>query len=92
MTAAALFTAAHIPNPVLMPLVLVWGLVACTVFMRHRNVYALGIAHAVLGITIAITVPSTADHNMRVGLGYLTYRPHGITGETAPTPYRPSHG
>lgn len=73
---AALFTVAHIPNPVLMPLVIVWGLVSCAVFLRSRNLYALGLAHAILGICVAVTVPSTADHNMRVGLGYLTYRPH----------------
>jgi hypothetical protein len=34
------------------------------------------IAHAILGITVAITVPGPVDHNMRVGLGYLTYDPH----------------
>ena len=73
---AALFTVAHIPNLVLVPLVIVWGLVSCAVFLRNRNLYALGIAHAILGICVAVTVPSTADHNMRVGLGYLTYRPH----------------
>jgi membrane protease YdiL (CAAX protease family) len=77
LVAVGLFTVAHIPNPVLLPLVAVWGLVACAVFLRHRNVYALGLAHAVLGICVAITVPSPVDHNMRVGLGYLTYRPPG---------------
>ena len=74
--AAVLFTIAHIPNPVLMPLVVIWGLVSCAVFLRNRNLYALGLAHAILGVCVAVTVPSTADHNMRVGLGYLTYRPH----------------
>lgn len=76
LSTALLFTVAHIPNPVLMPLVIVWGVVSCVVFLRSRNVYALGIAHAILGISVAVTVPATADHNMRVGLGYLTYRPH----------------
>lgn len=70
---ALLFTSAHIPNPVLMPLVLVWGLIACVVFLRYRNLYTLGMAHAILGIAIAVSVPGPVDHNMRVGLGYLTY-------------------
>lgn len=74
---AALFTVVHIPNPVLMLLVVMWGLIACAVFLRCRNVYTLGMAHAVLGICIAITVPGQVDHNMRVGLGYLTYRVPG---------------
>jgi hypothetical protein len=34
------------------------------------------LAHAILGITVAITIPGPADHNMRVGLGYLRYNPH----------------
>jgi hypothetical protein len=33
------------------------------------------VTHAILGICVALTVPGPVDHNMRVGLGYLTYRP-----------------
>jgi membrane protease YdiL (CAAX protease family) len=76
LTAAALFSTAHLPNPVLMPITLIWGLAACLLFLRYRNIYPLMIAHAILGITVAMTVPGPVDHNMRVGLGYLTYDPH----------------
>jgi membrane protease YdiL (CAAX protease family) len=72
---AALFALAHLPNPILMPVTLVWGAIACALFLRYRNLYTLGLAHAIFGICIAVTVPAQADHNMRVGLGYLTYRP-----------------
>jgi len=41
--------------------------------LPYRNLYSLAAAHAILGITIAITVPGPVDHNMRVGLGYLRY-------------------
>ncbi len=71
--AAGLFAVAHLPNPVLAVLTIVWGTVACLVFLRYRNLYPLAIAHAVLGITIAVAVPGHVDHNMRVGLGYLKY-------------------
>jgi membrane protease YdiL (CAAX protease family) len=73
---AMVFALLHLPNPVLTPLTLIWGLTACLVFIQSRNVYPLAIAHAVFGICIAITVPASILHNMRVGLGYLTYRPH----------------
>lgn len=73
---AVLFATAHIPNPVLAPLTLVWGGIAGVVFLRYRNLYTLGLAHAILGICVAITVPSVMDHHMRVGLGYLNYHPH----------------
>ncbi len=76
LTASALFAAAHLPNPVLMPITFIWGFAACLHFLRYRNIYPLMIAHAILGITVAMTVPGPFDHNMRVGLGYLTYDPH----------------
>jgi hypothetical protein len=75
LLAASVFALAHLPNPVLTPLTLVWGLTACLLFIRWRNVYPLAIAHAVFGICVAITVPASILHNMRVGLGYLNYHP-----------------
>jgi len=73
--AALLFAAAHIPNPVLVVLTLVWGFIACPLFLRYRNLYALGLAHGILGICVAMTVPNAMHHHMRVGLGYLRYHP-----------------
>jgi hypothetical protein len=74
--AAGLFAIAHLPNPILSLLTIVWGTLACLLFLRYRNLYPLAIAHAILGITIAVAVPGHVDHNMRVGLGYLKYH-HG---------------
>ncbi len=76
LLASVLFALAHLPNPVLTPVTFVWGLAACMLFLRYRNIYPLMVAHAVLGIAVAMTVPGPVDHNMRVGLGYLTYNPH----------------
>lgn len=76
--AALLFTFAHIPNPVLAPLTLVWGLIACAMFLRYRNLYTLGVAHGILGICIAVTVPNAIQHHMRVGMGYLKYHQHAV--------------
>jgi membrane protease YdiL (CAAX protease family) len=77
IAAAGLFALAHLPNPVLTPATLIWGFAACLLFLRYRNVYTLATVHIIFGICIAITVPGPVDHNMRVGLGYLTYRPPG---------------
>jgi membrane protease YdiL (CAAX protease family) len=76
LAAALLFATAHLPNPVLTPITLIWGSAACLLFLRYRNLYPLMMAHAILGITVAMTVPGPVVHNMRVGLGYLTYSPH----------------
>ncbi|HEX7159023.1 MAG TPA: CPBP family glutamic-type intramembrane protease [Edaphobacter sp.] len=78
VAAAALFALAHLPNPILTPLTVVWGLAACVLFLRYRNLYTLAVAHAILGVTLSITVPAARIHNMRVGWGYVTYRPHGV--------------
>jgi Type II CAAX prenyl endopeptidase Rce1-like len=83
LAAAGIFAAAHLPNPILTPITFIWGLCACFVFLRCRNVYPLAAAHAILGITVAVTIPGPVVHNMRVGLGYLRYHtPRVPTPET----------
>lgn len=73
---AGLFAFAHVPNPVLAPLTVIWGFIVCAIFLHYRNLYTVALSHAILGICIAMSVPAGADHHMRVGYGYLTYRPH----------------
>ena len=86
---AGIFSAAHLPNPVLTPVTLIWGICACFMFLRFRNIYPLAVAHAVLGITVAITIPGPLMHNMRVGLGYLRYHvPHPHPPGLEPSPAR----
>ena len=70
---AGLFCLVHVPNPVLVGVCLVAGWMACEIFRRNRNIYALGVAHAILGLTIAITVPDDIQRHMRVGIGYYRY-------------------
>jgi len=89
VAAAGIFALAHLPNPILTSVTLIWGLVACFVFLRCRNLYPLMVAHAILGITVAITIPGPVMHNMRVGLGYLRYHaphPHSPGLEPSPPP------
>jgi membrane protease YdiL (CAAX protease family) len=75
IAAAVLFASAHIPNPLLVVMTLLWGAAACALFVRYRDLYSLGIAHGILGICLAVTVPSAVHHDMRVGLGYFRYHP-----------------
>jgi hypothetical protein len=77
LAAAGIFSLAHLPNPILTPITLVWGVIACVLFLRYRNIYALGIAHGIMGLCIAVTVPNSLHRHMRVGLGYLRYHPRG---------------
>lgn len=74
--ATLLFAFVHIPNPVLVPAVLIWGAIACLLYLRYRNLYAIAIAHGLLGMCIAVCVPNAVQHHMRVGIGYLDYPTH----------------
>jgi len=73
LAAAVLFAAAHLPNPLLVPLTLLWGFTACLHFLRYRNLIPLAVSHAILGIVLTMTLPGPANHSMRVGLGYLRF-------------------
>lgn len=90
VAAAGIFAAAHLPNPILTPITFVWGLAACFVFLRFRNVFPLAAAHAILGISVAITIPGPVVRNMRVGLGYLRYHaPHSHAPGLEASPPKP---
>jgi hypothetical protein len=75
IVSTGIFALAHLPNPILTPITLVWGAVSCVLFLRYRNIYTLGLAHGVMGLCVAVTVPNSLHHHMRVGLGYLRYHP-----------------
>lgn len=86
---AGLFAVAHLPNPVLTLITLVFGLASCLFFLHYRNLVPLAIAHAILGISIGVTIPGAIDHNMRVGISYLTYVEKPIAKTVLPKPQRP---
>lgn len=73
IAASGIFALAHLPNPILTPITLVWGAISCVLFLRYRNIYALGVAHGIMGLCVAVIVPNSLHHHMRVGLGYLRY-------------------
>ena len=74
LATALLFSAAHIPNPWLVPGTLLGGLFFCELFRRYRNLYPLGAAHAMLGFAVAEALSVVLLRHMRVGIGYLHSR------------------
>jgi len=54
-------------HPVLAPLTLVWGFAPAWFFFATGTCYPLAIAHAIFGISIAITVPVRWCGTLRVG-------------------------
>jgi hypothetical protein len=70
--AASLFAVFHVPNPLLLAVTLGAGIVSCTLYRRAPNVLVLGIAHALVSIVIASTLPLDVTHRMHVGPGYFS--------------------
>ena len=74
---AGLFSLVHIPNPILMPATFIGGLFFVSMFRRFRNIYPLALAHAMLGLTLAISIPDHWLRHMRVGLGFFRFHLQG---------------
>jgi len=74
LAASLLFAVAHIPNPVLVPLTLLAGLVLTELFLRYRNIYVLGVAHAIMGLCVAAAIPDQWTHAMHVGIAYYFWQ------------------
>jgi len=91
IVAAGIFSLAHLPNPILTPITLVWALIACVLFLRYRNIYTLGLAHGIMGLCVAVTVPNSLHHHMRVGLGYFRYHPGQFDRDPASHQIHPNH-
>lgn len=72
-TASSLFALAHLPNWFLMAATPVFGCAANVVYRRHRNLYFLGLAHALLGFTIFIAAPDSLIHRLRIGPGWFRH-------------------
>lgn len=70
---ATLFAVAHLPSPILTTFTLIAALFFCEMFRRYRSIYAIGMVHGLLGLTVSLTMPDSLLHHMRVGIGYLTY-------------------
>jgi membrane protease YdiL (CAAX protease family) len=71
--AATLFAVAHLPNPILTTFTFIAALFFCSMFRQYRSIYPLAMVHAVLGLTVSVTMPDNLLHHMRVGIGYLRY-------------------
>jgi hypothetical protein len=81
--AGLMLSMAHLPNLLLTVATLFWGVGACWLFFNYRNLYVVGLIHFLFGISLAVCVPSSLHHNMRVGRGYAHYRQVGDSPRNA---------
>jgi len=68
---AALFSGAHLPNGFLMAVTLLAGYASARVYLKYRNLYFLGLAHAAIGFLLFLVVPDSISHHLIVGPNLL---------------------
>jgi hypothetical protein len=68
--AGALFAAAHIPNPILVPATFLWGTVSTRMFEARPSVPVLGVTQAILSAMLYVATPVALNGQFRVGPGY----------------------
>lgn len=71
----ALFAALHWPNPVLVPLTFIGGVVMAWLFARERNIIPLAIGQGFLGTLVWWAFPVAWHHGLRVGPGFYAFHP-----------------
>jgi len=73
LLAGLVFAALHWPNPVLVPLTLIGGVMMSWLFATQRNILPLALGQALLGALVWWAFPLAWHHSMRVGPGYLAF-------------------
>ena len=72
--AGAMFAAAHIPNPILVPATFLWGTVSTRLFEARPSVPVLGLTQALLSAMLYVITPVALNGQFRVGPGYWAPR------------------
>lgn len=65
------FSLLHLPSPLLALVTLLGGFIWAAVYQRQPNLFALALSHAVISLTMALTVSPGWLNSMRVGFKYF---------------------
>ncbi|MBX3279115.1 MAG: CPBP family intramembrane metalloprotease [Acidobacteria bacterium] len=72
--AAALFALVHLPNPALMLMTFLGGVVWTRVYERAPNLFALGLSHGALSLAVLSTLPGWMLESLSVGYKHFLYQ------------------
>lgn len=68
---AIIFAVLHLPNPLLVILTFIGGLVWAAVYQRQPNLFALTLSHSIASLTLALTISPNLLNSLRVGFKYF---------------------
>jgi hypothetical protein len=68
--AGLLFSSVHLPNPVLTPATLIWGILSSRLFERQPSILALGLLQMLLSALLNWSTPFAYHHGFRIGPHY----------------------
>jgi membrane protease YdiL (CAAX protease family) len=71
LVTAIIFAALHFPNPFLMLVTFVGGLLWAFIYQRAPNLLALAVSHAVMTWVLVSTLPPSALNHLRIGFKYF---------------------
>ncbi|MBI1788309.1 MAG: CPBP family intramembrane metalloprotease [Acidobacteria bacterium] len=79
LAAALVFAGAHLPNAFLMTATFLGGYACAKLYLKYRNLYLLGLAHATVGFLLYLVVPDSVSHHLYVGPKWFAFDfdPHG---------------
>lgn len=69
---ALVFSFLHFPNPWLMLVTFIGGLVWAFVYQRAPNLFALAISHSLMTWVVVSTLPMSALNHLRIGFKYFS--------------------
>lgn len=87
LLAGAVFAVAHLPNPNLTLVTFFAGVAFTALYARMKNLYAIALIHAVLGLTLAVATPDNWFNHLHVGRTFVDHPPAAQmlpTGNNAP--------
>lgn len=73
LVVGTLFALVHLPNPVLVPVTMIGGMLSAYFFQKTRNIYVLIVAHAILAVSVMYLLPDSWHHHLRIGPGYFLW-------------------